>query len=369
VSHYKGVIDWWEIWNEPEGGWCQVCKGSAEDFVKLTEIAVEEGRKANPDAKFVGICCHLPSFGDGEIARMRDQWVVDTIKLGVLKQVDAWSFHYMIGKPEQIFPKLWSLGRTGREIAIPMWNTEETRAVDAYIAERWPTKDKEKRYSDSFMDTYGKETVPVKTGTEQWVKLYVTGLALGVERFFPFVLTFDSSYLRPATPSGIEGDGSLHPCAVAYAIAGFLVDGMKGAGLHRLPGSVRGCLLRDDERSILVVWSEKLVGEDGEEDGSLPHTSYNQIHSIVEGDGEEDGSLPGCSAWAGEVQEVPLNVPGNLSIEVRDLMGNPIDSKGSLRVDSAPVYLIVARKDEARLLDSLGARLLVRPPAEGRKKD
>jgi len=73
-----------------------------------------------------------------------------------------------------------------------------------------------------------------------------------------------------------------------------------------------------------------------------------------------DGSLPGCSAWAGEVQEVPLTLPDSLSINVRDLMGNPIDIRKPLSVDSAPVYLIVERKNETRLLDALDARLLAR---------
>ena len=53
VKRYTGKVDWYEVWNEPDGVWCWKHGPSGTEYgelVKLTAAAVKQG---NPDRKSV----------------------------------------------------------------------------------------------------------------------------------------------------------------------------------------------------------------------------------------------------------------------------------------------------------------------------
>jgi hypothetical protein len=97
--------------------------------------------------------------------------------------------------------------------------------------------------------------LPYDAAAEHAVKLFVLALAGGAERYFHYWGVYEESLLpRLSGMTLFEHDGSLRPMAVAYAIAGSLLDGTKGDGWVEMPGSVLASLLRDDARLIAVLW-------------------------------------------------------------------------------------------------------------------
>jgi hypothetical protein len=82
VSHYKGRIDAYEIWNEPnmlDYFW----KGSDEDFFAMTIAAAHVIRRTDPDARILA----------GALWRVPDSFIRKLFKSGAMDHADALSFH------------------------------------------------------------------------------------------------------------------------------------------------------------------------------------------------------------------------------------------------------------------------------------
>jgi hypothetical protein len=52
VKRYKGKVDYWQIWNEPNGGFW---KGTPEEYARLMAAAGKAIHAANPEAKVLGL--------------------------------------------------------------------------------------------------------------------------------------------------------------------------------------------------------------------------------------------------------------------------------------------------------------------------
>jgi len=80
VRHYKGKVDVWSIWNEPNFlGW----KGTDKEFFELTKLAAQRIHETDPDAYVIGgVFWRSPS---GFIKKMQ--------KSGAIKELDALAFH------------------------------------------------------------------------------------------------------------------------------------------------------------------------------------------------------------------------------------------------------------------------------------
>jgi hypothetical protein len=80
VGRYKGRIDAWEIWNEPDlSKW----QGTRKEFFALTIAAAKKVREIDPGAKIVA----------GAFSRVPASWIKDLFKSGAMDYVDAISFH------------------------------------------------------------------------------------------------------------------------------------------------------------------------------------------------------------------------------------------------------------------------------------
>lgn len=83
VTHFKGRVTWFEIWNEPDGQWCWKHGPNAAELGDFTVATANAIHRANPEAKAIGgVLCRvfLPFF-----KTMFDRGVADA--------VDAVSFH------------------------------------------------------------------------------------------------------------------------------------------------------------------------------------------------------------------------------------------------------------------------------------
>lgn len=117
VSRYKGAIEHFEVWNEPNAGFF---KGTAEEYAQLLRSAYRTTKLANPDATVVGIS------GTGGYL----PWMEKVFKLDGLRYMDVVSVHTYTSPstPEQanLSGRLTATRRLiakygGRQ---PIWNTE-----------------------------------------------------------------------------------------------------------------------------------------------------------------------------------------------------------------------------------------------------
>ncbi len=107
ADHFKGRVDYWEIWNEPNTApfvfWrtrdlYKDCDRSefeancAKDYVELVKISSVQIRNANPDAKIIG----------GAISLSLDAcfFIRNLVEAGIAKYIDILTFHPYGSNPE-----------------------------------------------------------------------------------------------------------------------------------------------------------------------------------------------------------------------------------------------------------------------------
>lgn len=132
AERYKGRISHYEIFNEANGFM------SAEDYLIYCKSAYEEIKKADPNAKVVGICV-TSDFG-----APTDQFTGDFIKDGGGKAMDIASVHPYRGrelsslKPADVYLRNFrtQLQRSGRD--FPVWNSELYYVYDLDMPQDYP---------------------------------------------------------------------------------------------------------------------------------------------------------------------------------------------------------------------------------------
>jgi len=87
VNRYKGKVDAWEIWNEPN--WI-FWKGTDKEFFKLSKLAALKIKEIDPDAYIIG----------GSFQRLPRNFLKNMKKSGALENLDALSIH-----PYDVNPK------------------------------------------------------------------------------------------------------------------------------------------------------------------------------------------------------------------------------------------------------------------------
>lgn len=198
----------------------------------------------------------------------------------------------------------------GRTKPLPVWNTETGPTSRTFY----------RHVPDKLADSYTNwlRPVPCDRAAEDALKLFVLALAGGAERYFQYWCVSEESLLpRLGAMTIFEYDAALRPMAVAYAVAGSLLDGMRGQGWLDLPGPARASLLKDDHRFVAVLW-------------------------------RTTGRRP-CQ----------LALPyRDAKLVARNLMGNPVELKPrdtgcELPIGSEPLYLIVPGEQARSLLDAL----------------
>ncbi|MDR2717110.1 MAG: beta-galactosidase [Treponema sp.] len=113
VRHYKGQVDVWCIWNEPN---IRFWKGSNSEYYELTKLAADKIRETDPNVYIIGgAFCRSPA---GFIKKMH--------KAGAIKELDALSFHPYDLNPSGSLRIYDNFTKTLSEIdyAGPVWVTE-----------------------------------------------------------------------------------------------------------------------------------------------------------------------------------------------------------------------------------------------------
>jgi len=294
VDHYRGKIDVWEVENEPSLRWWRSRPegpSRADAHLQALQHSAPVIKRANPEAVVVGACTG-GDFGAGTDGL---QFARELIANGGVGLMDALSFHFYHGHSlplpmdEQAESALDSTPRFREELRaagrdLPLLNTEGGVYNPASCLS----------YRPAAPDNYA--PMPADLVARLIVRMYVTQIAAGVERFFLYNAFIDGSPVAKAWDSLAEGDGQPRPAVAAYATMTWLLD---GATCERV------------ERPTPDVWVHRFASPRGE-----LAVIWSRTGTVT------DLELPGATrAW--------------------DLMGRERPVAGKLRVTPDPLYVLV----------------------------
>jgi hypothetical protein len=233
VSHYKGRVDTWEVWNEP---WVDMFfpNGTPELYSELLTAAYYSAKLANPAALIVGV----------STADTKDEFTEAVLGQVGTESFDAFSFHAYIASAANGADN-WASTQSDKfrqmqnavGTAKPLWFTEGGPGP------LWP----------SF---FGETPAGAMWPTMSWiVRADVALMANGVEKFF----VYSAAARHPAGSTGhqmLDHVGVIKPALAARANLASLIDGSTAlANAKPSNGIQTHRFQRSDGRIVSVLWS------------------------------------------------------------------------------------------------------------------
>lgn len=222
VKHYRGVIDYWEVWNEPsshtflklpDGGGM---KARADAYMKLLRIAYEAAKEANPNTKIVAGCSTtIPPADWFELLFERGAYDLMDIASIHLYQGDAPSGPAGISTAESVRQlKALMEHQDSSRPPKPIWQTE--------VGIRHPGTMYETR-----VNAYVEAPLTGVEGAEYIVKRHIDVLAAGIEKWFYYDMFWSERPDRQDYIGLFEWDGAARPATAAYAVLTHMLYGLK----------------------------------------------------------------------------------------------------------------------------------------------
>ncbi len=216
VRHYRRKIRFWEVWNEPYGGFFRAgekagkpIQGTAEQYMALLASAYKEAHGAARGVTVLGPCTSPPA------------WSRACLERGLLNSIDVFSYHQytggLLGCPGDAKErKLREAVRIQREFGDPkpVWNTEGGFG------------------GGGMLHFYDSKLIPVSptqdaaTAAAGVVRYYVAELAGGSERFFLYTMHGFGTFLGRSW-SVLSADGGVHPLAAAVSHLAVRIEGSR----------------------------------------------------------------------------------------------------------------------------------------------
>ncbi len=247
AERYRGVVDCWEMWNEPygRGFWA----GTPEEYVELERVGYQAAKAANPACKVVGLCVY-PGYR---------KWVERVAAAGGFKWLDIVSFHVYLSpglvavSPERGSSRLEEFVGYLRQVArrhgrggVRIWDSEGGVPCPPFYS--WLPRVHPRWAWIEAAATVAKAVAQLRmAGVEKWF-YYFCGYPHGGPGDWFRVLNF--SYIL------MDVDGSPKPTMLAWAAAARMLD---GARVHRkiLRGTAVAYVFQRGGGAVAVVWSEK----------------------------------------------------------------------------------------------------------------
>jgi hypothetical protein len=247
VTHYKGRVKYWEVWNEP------IYVFTPEFYAQLLKRAAAAIRRADPSAKIVG----MGGVYDKE-------WIIKVMNLlgeNYRDHLDHISTHLY---PPSTDP---SGGETeSRAMAfkrdvidvyrVEVWNTETGVWDEGFykgensnfspIGEAiWPHFDSERYVRGSFYES------------ERLIANLVHCIGNGLTKYFYYDsrIYVDPSYQK-SHPTMLEYDDSIRAKGITYAIAAAFLDGSIGMGSVSNNSNIYAYLFDRGGKPTVVIWSK-----------------------------------------------------------------------------------------------------------------
>lgn len=246
VTHYKGRIHYWEVWNEP---WIEEMffPGTPKQYGEMLKVAYGSAKEADPSVQVVAF----------SVATCKDDnWLREVLKAAGTNSYDIFAHHdynqaLYGGKPsraEEIATKYNGIQKEFGEVK-PGWNSE---GGSGEVVSWYATEDG--------------SLPPPRFQMTQIVRFNVTQMAAGVHRFFYYTM-HGGKRSGEYGLGALEYDHAISPTLGASAVLASLVDGAAYQGRVELKPKVDAHKFRQvDGTLITVVW----VNEGGNQTLPLP---------------------------------------------------------------------------------------------------
>jgi hypothetical protein len=248
AERYKGRIDHWVIWNEPDiwdhSSPLHTWNGSVEEFYRLQKVGYQAIKQANPRAQ-VGLP-GLTYWWDQ--AYGREQYFERYLRVAE-RDPDSrshnWFFDaavlHLYNEPEQLFsvPELYRRLMAARAIRKPIWVNETNVPTWDDPASPMP--------HDTVRVTQDQQAAYL-------IQAFAYGLAAGVERISLY--PFSEANAGPTDePMGlVRRDGTTRPAYDALRVVTRHLQRVRGGQVDREGDAIKVTLERDGG-SVIVAWS------------------------------------------------------------------------------------------------------------------
>ena len=99
AKRYKGKVEYYEVWNEPDGFWCWKHGVSAKEYGNLVIDTSKAVKAADPDAKIIGGC----------VCYRKVDYLNAEFMTGMGDYIDAVSFHEYTHREDLVFERVASI--------------------------------------------------------------------------------------------------------------------------------------------------------------------------------------------------------------------------------------------------------------------
>jgi hypothetical protein len=294
VTRYKGKVDAYEIWNEPN--WL-FWRGKREDFFELSRAAALKIREIDPEAKIVA----------GSFNRVPRRFIRDMFQSGALEEADVVSFH-----PYDISPqgavRLYDQFKqflTAQRYTGDIWVTEVGYPTGGW----YPTRVSEGRFPAYIVKTLAGLAIR-GAGITFWYELCDTYNRHVIRSPLDSELYFGLAY-PDYTPK--KGAAAYALCSRYLAGTEYRPEFPKRDGV---PSTVESLYFRGrNGMNTLIVWNKGIAPV--RLGFSLPGTG-RRLHDIVSGAGQDIAEQtelavtvnPRIITWtSGEDGEAPVIFP------------------------------------------------------------
>lgn len=247
VLHFKGVIDYWEVWNEPDSPFLNVAGFLGERrkpaaYAELLKTAYRAAKRANPDVVILAGCSS---------SQMPEDWVEKIFSEGAYDYLDVLSFHYYtdgrsgdeLGTPTSAhIVKLRELMRKyGKGGQKPIWESESGMMFPGTA------------YGNLLQVGPGYRSP--ENAAAYLVRNYVHLLSSGVDKWFYYSMFTSHRSDRLEATGLFEWDGSPRPAAVAYAQLAWTLSNTRFSRVLSLPTGLQGAEFIGQDKAVQIVWT------------------------------------------------------------------------------------------------------------------
>lgn len=278
TTRYKGLIDAYDVWNEPWGtsfwsmGWDADKKEfkrsptASEDYYKLQKATYDAALAVDPKLTILGFNTYGGYNGT--------EWTADLLKFGALDAcTDVCYHHYsspVNGYPDDDVSKAYVLAwdailKQQKRVPKSVWMTEGS-----------PTT---YQIANGFYN-YTELGMPPD---DYWAigdrlsRYMVSLLAQGVDKFFLYTMHGHGPFTGGVAPwtTLVGYDGYLHPCAAAHAALTWQLEDAKFVKVTAVKPGVYAYLFQADKRAVAVLSTKP-----GHAAYTLPQIAQAQLRDL-----------------------------------------------------------------------------------------
>ena len=226
ARHYRGTIDTWQIWNEPDLDIFWRPHPDARDYARLLRSAYFAVKRANPKATVV----------------MGGPSGADPNGLGFIRRVVSYGgkFDVLSVQPYRDVPDLQLLSEVQslKQYHRPIWFTEMGWAGETYC-----------------MSVCG----PEYSQADRLARLYVVAAYAGVKRVFWYDLRDDGTAADFESHFGLlQWNLAAKPAYVAYHVSHYYLNRAWFLGTGHLEGQVFAFQFKKNGSKFVVLWNNSL---------------------------------------------------------------------------------------------------------------